>query len=220
MTKRWSILFVGSLGTLSCGGLIAPDDGARAHEDAPPLPSTEAPAMAAPPQVAAPGPTPGDRPVDKTLAAPRAVAPLSTATSTSQRPILRWILGDGEDGADVEMFGDRACTIPVTTFHAQGTSGAPEVALGRGGGGSPGNSGVCPSQCRSTLRGCDGRGRVGVHQHRPTCRGDEGQRGPLRRGRRAPLDVTGVGTVLKPDGRRSEQASDRAQDVHACPHDE
>ena len=116
--------------------------------------------------------------------------------------------------------GRRAVGHPPRPSASAAGAEPAEVALGRGGGGSPGNSGVCPSQCRSTLRGCDGRGRVGVHQHRPTCRGDEGQRGPLRRGRRAPLDVTGVGTVLKPDGRRSEQASDRAQDVHPCPHDE
>jgi hypothetical protein len=41
------------------------------------------------------------------------------------------------------------------------------------------------------LRGRDGCGRVGVHQNRPTCRGDEGQRGPRGRGRPAPLDVDG-----------------------------
>ena len=107
--------------------------------------------------------------------------------------------------------GRRAVGHPPRPSASAAGAEPAEVALGRGGGGSPGNSGVCPSQCRSTLRGCDGRGRVGVHQHRPTCRGDEGQRGPLRRGRRAPLDVTGVGTVLKPDGRRSEQASDRGR---------
>jgi FG-GAP repeat/FG-GAP-like repeat len=66
------------------------------------------------------------------LAAPRLIAPLSTATATSQTPLLHWALAPGEDGAQVEICHDRACTMPVTTFVAHGTSGAPGVELARG----------------------------------------------------------------------------------------
>lgn len=43
------------------------------------------------------------------LAAPRLVAPLSTATVTTRRPPLRWSLAEGEQGAIVEVCRDRAC---------------------------------------------------------------------------------------------------------------
>jgi hypothetical protein len=45
---------------------------------------------------------------------------------------LRWALADDTDGAEVEICRDRACTQVVTTFTANGTSGAPANALAPG----------------------------------------------------------------------------------------
>ncbi len=70
--------------------------------------------------------------VDLPMPPPRAVAPLSTATVSSQRPVLRWVLASGEDGAVVEICHDRACTQPVVSFAVSGTSGAPPAALAAG----------------------------------------------------------------------------------------
>jgi FG-GAP-like repeat len=77
-------------------------------------------------------------------APPRLIAPLSTATVTSQRPTLKWQLANGTDGAHVQICRDRACTSEVTAFDARGASGAPASdlppgvvfwrAYGRGGG--------------------------------------------------------------------------------------
>ena len=70
------------------------------------------------------------------VAAPRAgvrlVAPLSTATVTSRRPILRWALDSGVEGAHVEVCSDRQCTNVVTSFDVTGSSGAPTVDLSAG----------------------------------------------------------------------------------------
>jgi hypothetical protein len=62
----------------------------------------------------------------------RPLAPLSTATVTSQTPTLRWVLPAGADGAQVELFHDRACTQPIGAFHAAGDHGAPAAALAAG----------------------------------------------------------------------------------------
>ena len=66
------------------------------------------------------------------ISPPRPIAPLSTATVTSQTPRLRWALPDAVDGAQVEICRDRACTQSFTTFLANGSSGAPTGALGAG----------------------------------------------------------------------------------------
>lgn len=63
---------------------------------------------------------------------PRPIAPLSTATVTSQQPVLHWALAPGDAGAQVEICSDRACTQMVTTFNAVGSSGTPPAALTRG----------------------------------------------------------------------------------------
>ena len=55
-------------------------------------------------------------------AAPRAIAPLSTATVTSQTPTLKWSLADGTDGAEVNVCRDRACTVIVMSVAASGSS--------------------------------------------------------------------------------------------------
>lgn len=65
--------------------------------------------------------------VDTEPGAPRPIAPLSTATVSSRRPLLRWLLAEGAEGARVEVCRDRACTRVITTFAATGTSGRSEV---------------------------------------------------------------------------------------------
>ena len=64
--------------------------------------------------------------------APRLIAPLSTATVTSKRPTLRWVLAGGTDGAHVEICRDRACTMTITAFDADGANGAPPDPLPSG----------------------------------------------------------------------------------------
>jgi hypothetical protein len=66
------------------------------------------------------------------LSAPRLLSPLSTATVTSQTPLLRWSLAAGEDGAAVDICRDRACTTLVTSFQVPGSSGMVPVALSQG----------------------------------------------------------------------------------------
>ena len=66
------------------------------------------------------------------LTAPRPIAPLSTATVTSQTPLLHWELPSGEDGAQVDICRDRACTRMVTSFLVSGTRGSPAAALAAG----------------------------------------------------------------------------------------
>jgi hypothetical protein len=75
-----------------------------------------------------------DGPTDapNVLTAPRPIAPLSTSTTTSQRPTLRWQLDPRSDGAQVEICRDRACTKVVTTFTAPGNSARPPSALAAG----------------------------------------------------------------------------------------
>jgi hypothetical protein len=62
-------------------------------------------------------------------AAPRLIAPVSTATVTSRRPKLRWVLASGTDAAHVQICHDRACATEVTSFDATGSSGAPAADL-------------------------------------------------------------------------------------------
>jgi hypothetical protein len=59
----------------------------------------------------------------------RLIAPLSTATVTSQTPTLRWILGAGKDGAQIDLCRDRACSHDVITFTATGTRAVPPKTL-------------------------------------------------------------------------------------------
>ena len=66
------------------------------------------------------------------LAPPRPLAPLSTATVTSRRPTLRWKLGVGDDGARIEVCGDRACTRVLETIDATGSSARPTADLPSG----------------------------------------------------------------------------------------
>jgi hypothetical protein len=84
-------------------------------------------AVDAPPDVS-------DAPLDAppVLAAPRPIAPLSTATATSQQPTFKWQLDASSDGAQVDICGDRACTKMVTSFLATGSRGAPPSPLAKG----------------------------------------------------------------------------------------
>ncbi len=63
------------------------------------------------------------------IAAPRLLAPLSTASTTSQRPSLHWSLAAGTNGARVDICRDRACTMVATSYTVTGTHGAPTVTL-------------------------------------------------------------------------------------------
>jgi hypothetical protein len=62
----------------------------------------------------------------------RLVAPLSTATVTSDKPILHWELSGGADGAQVDVCGDRACTRVLRTVAAKGTTTQLDPALAPG----------------------------------------------------------------------------------------
>jgi hypothetical protein len=73
-----------------------------------------------------------DSPVFGPVAAPRARSPLSTQTTTTRRPVFRWVLPSGVDGARVEICADRACTNMETSFDAIGASGKAPADLAPG----------------------------------------------------------------------------------------
>ena len=62
----------------------------------------------------------------------RLIAPLSTATVTSRRPTLHWLLDSTADSVHVQICRDRACTDEVAAFDAAGGSGAPASDLPAG----------------------------------------------------------------------------------------
>ncbi len=62
-------------------------------------------------------------------APPRPIAPLSTSTATSRRPLLRWQFAPGTDGARVEICSTRQCTTLITSFSVATSSGAPTIDL-------------------------------------------------------------------------------------------
>ncbi len=64
-----------------------------------------------------------------TLDPPRTLAPVSTGYVTSQKPLFRFSLASGTDGARIELCRDRACTKVETHFDVKGTSGRPSSAL-------------------------------------------------------------------------------------------
>ncbi|MEZ4407119.1 MAG: FG-GAP-like repeat-containing protein [Polyangiales bacterium] len=66
------------------------------------------------------------------IAAPRLVAPLSTAFVTSRRPTLRWALAAGTDGAQVDLCRDRACAMVTATLNATGSSVTPSTDINAG----------------------------------------------------------------------------------------
>jgi len=70
---------------------------------------------------------PADVPRDPLL--PRQIAPLSTSIVTSQRPLLRWALASGTDGAEVMLCRDRAMTTTCQVITAIGANGAPAAPL-------------------------------------------------------------------------------------------
>ena len=132
------------LGVAACGGRTPLDVGASEDSGAPgntPLESGTPDAVVDAPEdtIAEAAPcsagsiTVGGAclPVIGTIAAPRPLAPLSTARVASRWPALRWELPAGTDGALVEMFADRACTQPLTSFLAS-TSGTPSTPLAAG----------------------------------------------------------------------------------------
>jgi hypothetical protein len=64
--------------------------------------------------------------------APQLLAPLPTATVTTQMPTLHWLLADGTTGARVELCRDRACTMMLDSFDALGSSGRSSMQLSPG----------------------------------------------------------------------------------------
>jgi hypothetical protein len=109
---------------------VAPADASTdTRSDARPDAPTDAPPDAPPPDS---GGDSGDACAPSDIGAPTPIAPLSTATVTSQQPTLHWQLAPASDGAQVEICPDRACTQPVVTFLAPGTTGQPPMPLGAG----------------------------------------------------------------------------------------
>ncbi len=62
----------------------------------------------------------------------RPLSPLPTAAVSHRRPVLRWTLSGGADGARVEVCRDRACASVVTTIDSVGASGSPASDLPAG----------------------------------------------------------------------------------------
>src|SRR4051812_5157510 len=62
----------------------------------------------------------------------RQLAPLSSATVTTQRPTLHWVLGAGTDGVHVDLCRDRDLTAGCEAFEATGTSAVPLSTLAPG----------------------------------------------------------------------------------------
>ncbi len=60
---------------------------------------------------------------------PRLIAPLSTATVTSQTPTLHWALATESDGAHLEICRDRACGTVEQTLDVTGTRTTVPTAL-------------------------------------------------------------------------------------------
>lgn len=56
------------------------------------------------------------------IAPPRPLRPMTAAVTTTQTPTLYWQNASGVTGASIEVCMDRACTMPVTTATAVGTS--------------------------------------------------------------------------------------------------
>ncbi|MBL8677918.1 MAG: FG-GAP repeat protein [Myxococcales bacterium] len=64
-----------------------------------------------------------------TGATPRPITPLSLGETTRRRPMFRWELPSGMDGAVLEVCRDRACTMILETRRAVGTSTQANVDL-------------------------------------------------------------------------------------------
>jgi hypothetical protein len=127
----------GDAASFEAGGADVVHDSVSADRDAPDAPPDSMP-DATPDAVAEEAPPPqeagdsSDEDQAPVLPAPRLLSPLSTATVTSQTPLLRWSLAAGEDGAAVDVCRDRACTTLVTTFQVAGSSATPPEALSQG----------------------------------------------------------------------------------------
>jgi hypothetical protein len=63
---------------------------------------------------------------------PRAIGPMTSATVTSQRPTLEWVLPTGVTMATVDLCRDRAMTMGCATLSATGTTVRPASALAPG----------------------------------------------------------------------------------------
>lgn len=100
-----------------CGGGAPPDAGVGGDDLAQPGSGTAGGDLARP---------------DPALIAPaRPLSPPSSAL-VGARPLLRWELPPGTDGAAVELCADRDCARPIASLEAGGESARPESDLPRG----------------------------------------------------------------------------------------
>jgi hypothetical protein len=84
------------------------------------------------PDACAAGTAPGEGGRGCVEVAFRPIAPLSTATVTTQRPTLRWTLHPADAQTRVEICADRACTRVETTLDATGDHAQPDAPLAPG----------------------------------------------------------------------------------------
>lgn len=121
-------LVVVGLGALAptCSGLGEEKDRASVGPDTPRGPTGEPPATTTPP--------PPDH--HDAMRAPRLLAPLSGAISTSSRPALRWFPGGAAGRTDVservQICSDRACSSIIATLEGSAGSARPESPLPAG----------------------------------------------------------------------------------------
>ncbi len=66
------------------------------------------------------------------IGAPRQIAPITTATTSIQRPTFKWTLPTGVEGGHVEICKDRACSTITAQFDSPGAFGRPTSALSPG----------------------------------------------------------------------------------------
>jgi hypothetical protein len=69
---------------------------------------------------------------DPALEPPRPTSPPSGARLTGSRPLFRWALAPGTDGAIVEICADRSCEEVLLRFAAEGSAALPPIDLRAG----------------------------------------------------------------------------------------
>lgn len=69
-------------------------------------------------------------PVD--LLPPRPISPISASTVGARRPMFRWQLAAGTDGARVDFCRERSCAAPVLSFDVVGSAATPPSDLPSG----------------------------------------------------------------------------------------
>ncbi len=134
--RTFGVAVIWSFGALAACGQATTDKGQsisdRNAPQAPPAPPT--PSASSSPATPAPNhPPPTPRPTPQSpQGAPRLIAPLSTAISTSTRPVFTWIGESGSAASTVDVCRDRACADVIVSFSATGSSGLPPQPLPAG----------------------------------------------------------------------------------------